>query len=246
MSRKKQVSRELDLDLSLITQNSPKSAMSEAYRALRTNLGFAGMEHPFRSVLMTSCQTQDGKSTVISNLAVVTAQAGSKVILVDCDLRKPMQHKIFQLENHKGFTNCILQQLDPQQVAYKTPVDNLTVLTSGPIPPNPAEILNSERTRALWKTLLEKYDYVFIDSPPVMAVTDAAILSTQVDGTLLVVRAGVTRNDLARQAQEQFAKANARLLGVVLNQVKMSDSDYYQYYYYYSNDNAPKPSMFSF
>ena len=237
MSKKTKPSTERDFDLELITHKSPKSAMSEAYRALRTNLGFAGMEQPFRSILLTSPSAQDGKSTVVSNLAVVMAQAGNKVILVDCDLRKPVQHKIFSMENYKGFTTCISQQLNVEEVACKGPVENLTVLTSGPIPPNPAEILNSARTRALWPTLLEKYDYVFIDSPPMIAVTDAAILSSQVDGAILVVRSGVTRIDLAQQAQEQFDKANARFIGVVLNQVKMSGNDYYQYYYYYSHDN---------
>ena len=236
MSKKRKTPIERDFDLELITHKSPKSAMSEAYRALRTNLDFAGMEQPFRSILVTSANAQDGKSTVISNLAVVMAQAGNKVILVDCDLRKPVQHKIFSMENYKGFTTCISQQLNVEEVAHKGPVENLSVLTSGPIPPNPAEILNSARTRALWPTLLEKYDYVFIDSPPMIAVTDAAILSSQVDGAILVVRSGVTRIDLAQQTQEQFAKANARLIGVVLNQVKMSENDYYQYYYY-SHDN---------
>ena len=236
MSKKIKTTADRDPQLELITHKNPKSAMSEAYRALRTNLDFAGMEQPFRSILLTSANAQDGKSTVISNLAVVMAQAGNKVILVDCDLRKPIQHKIFSMENYKGFTTCISQQLDVEEVARKGPVENLSVLTSGPIPPNPAEILNSARTRALWSTLLEKYDYVFIDSPPMIAVTDAAILSSQVDGAILVVRSGVTRIDLAQQAKEQFAKANARLIGVVLNQVKMSENDYYQYYYY-SHDN---------
>jgi len=243
MKKKKTIDR--DFGLELITHKSPKSAMSEAYRALRTNLGFASMEKPIRSILVTSVNAQDGKSTVVSNLAVVMAQAGNKVILVDCDLRKPIQHKIFEVDNVKGFTTCISQQLKVEDAAHTGLVDNLTVLTSGPIPPNPAEILNSARTRALWPTLLEKYDYIFIDSPPMIAVTDAAILSSQVDGAILVVRSAVTRNDLARQVKEQFATANARLIGVVLNQVKMDASDYYQYYYY-ANDTEPGKKLFSF
>jgi len=211
----------------LVTQLSPKSALAEAYRALRTNLGFAAMDKPFRSILVTSTNALDGKSTVLANLGVVMAQAGYKVILVDCDLRKPTQHNIFCLENHKGFTTCVSQRLEVDQVAYTGIDDNLTVLTSGPIPPNPAEILNSDRTRAFWNTLLEKYDYVLIDSPPMLAVTDAAILSNQVDGTILVVRSGVSRVDDVQHVKEQLNKANARLLGVVLNQVKMEAKDYY-------------------
>jgi len=233
-------------DYELITNTSPKSAMAEAYRTLRTNLGFASMDQPCRSILVSSSNPLDGKSTIISNLAVVMAQAGNKVILVDCDLRKPVQHKIFKVDNIRGVTNCIMQKLDVEQVAHKGLIENLTVLTSGPIPPNPAEILSSERTRSLWKTLLEKYDYVFIDAPPVLAVTDASILSTQVDGVILVVRSAITRKDLAREAKDQFAKANARLIGVVLNQVKMDANDYYQYYYYYSHDSEPSTNRFSF
>ena len=233
-------------DYELITNTSPKSAMAEAYRTLRTNLGFASMDQSCRSILVSSSDPLDGKSTIISNLAVVMAQAGNKVILVDCDLRKPVQHKIFKVDNIRGVTNCIMQKLDVEEVAHKGLIENLTVLTSGPIPPNPAEILSSERTRSLWKTLLEKYDYVFIDAPPVLAVTDASILSTQVDGVILVVRSATTRIDLAREAKNQFAKANARLIGVVLNQVKMDANDYYQYYYYYSHDSEPSTNRFSF
>lgn len=213
----------------LITQRNPKSAMSEAYRTLRTNLGFAGMEHPFRSIMVTSANAQDGKSTIVSNLAVVMAQAGYKIILVDCDLRKPAQHKIFHLENYRGFTTCISQRVEAEVVAHRVIEDNLTVLTSGPIPPNPAELLNSERTRIFWDNLLEKYDYVLIDAPPILAVTDAAVLSTQVDGVILVVNSGVTRIDHSIRVKEQLATANARLIGVVLNRVKMKTSDYYSY-----------------
>jgi protein-tyrosine kinase len=121
MSTKNKLVQEKDLDLALITFKSPKSPMAEAYRALRTNLGFVGVERPFRSVLVSSPLSKDGKSTVVSNLAVVTAQAGYKVMLVDCDLRKPIQHKIFQIPNNTGFTNCILNNMSPEQAAYEYP-----------------------------------------------------------------------------------------------------------------------------
>lgn len=229
---KKKENREYEL----ITNESPKSAIAEAYRTLRTNLGFAELDQPCRSILISSTGPMDGKSTTSANLAVVMAQAGKKTLLVDCDLRKPVQHRIFGVHNHKGLTNCLLQHMEVEEAAHQSLVDNLTVLTSGPIPPNPAEILNSERTRSLWPELLKKYEYVFIDAPPVLAVTDAAILSTQVDGVILVVSSAATRKDLAKYAQEQFIKANARIIGVVLNKVKMEKHDYN--YYYYSNDNA--------
>lgn len=221
----------------LITQRYPKSGISEAYRTLRTNLEFAGMDQPFQSIMVTSANAQEGKSTVISNLAVVMAQAGHRVILVDCDLRKPVQHKIFFLENSKGFTNCILQKSDVSEFAHTGLDNHLTVLTSGPIPPNPAEILISARTRAFWQSLMNEFDYVLIDAPPMLAVTDAAVLSNQVDGVILVVRSGVTRIEVARQVKEQLVKANARLIGAVLNQVKTSNRDYYQYYYYSDDHN---------
>jgi capsular exopolysaccharide synthesis family protein len=222
-------------DYQLVALDRPKSAMAEAYRTLRTNLGFAGLDQPFRSILISSPGPQDGKSTVTANLGVVLAQAGSKVIVVDCDLRKPAQHKIFALENQRGLTNCLLQKLAVEEAAHKDVCENLTVLTSGPIPPNPAEVLNSQRVRAFWPMLLEKYEYILVDAPPILAVTDASILAPQMEGVILVARSAVTRKDKVLEAREQFAKANAHLIGVVLNQVKMDPNDY-QYYYYYSQD----------
>lgn len=225
----------------LITHKYPKSSMAEAFRTLRTNLGFASMDEPCRSILFTSTSPRDGKSTVASNLAVVMAQAGNRILLIDADLRKPMQHNIFEVDNRQGLTNVLLREVEIEKALHNGLVDNLHVLTSGPIPPNPAEILGSERTQQVLQQLLEEYDYVFIDSPPILAVTDAAILSTVVDGVVLVVNYAVTRNDLAREAVDQFKKANARILGVVLNQVKMDSGDH-KYYYYYSNSDEEKRS----
>lgn len=218
----------------LITYKYPKSSMAEAYRTLRTNLGFASMNEPCRSILFTSTSPRDGKSTIVSNLAVVMAQAGNRVLLIDADLRKPMQHNIFEVDNRQGLTNVLLREVEVEKALHNGLVDNLHVLTSGPIPPNPAEILGSERTEQVLQQLLDEYDYVFIDSPPILAVTDASILSTIVDGVVLVLNYAVTRNDLAREAVDQFKKASARIIGVVLNQVKMDSNDH-KYYYYYSN-----------
>ncbi len=214
----------------LVTVSKPRSAASEAYRALRTNLGFAGIEQTYRTILITSPNAQDGKSSIAANLAVVMAQAGHEILLADCDLRKPSQHKIFELSNQLGFTTCISQNISIEKIALRLMVDHLSILTSGPIPPNPAEILSSARTQALWPNLLEKYEYIIIDAPPMLAVTDSAILSTQVDGTILVVRPGKTRIEEARQAGEQLTRANAKLIGVVLNKVKMDIGDYYKHY----------------
>jgi capsular exopolysaccharide synthesis family protein len=217
----------------LISYKYPKSSMAEAYRTLRTNLGFASMDNPCRSILFTSTSPRDGKSTIASNLAVVMAQAGNRVALIDADLRKPMQHNIFEVDNRQGLTSVLLKEAEADKVMHNGMVENLHVMTSGPIPPNPAEILGSERAHEVLKQLLDEYDYVFIDTPPILAVTDAAVLSTIVDGVVLVVNYAVTRNEMAREAADQFKKANARIIGVVLNQVKMESSDYKYYYYYY-------------
>jgi capsular exopolysaccharide synthesis family protein len=219
-----------DMELGLVTFKSPKSMMSETYRVLRTNLGFAGVEQPFKTVLITSALAMEGKSTTVANLAVVTAQAGYRVILVDCDLRRPRMHKIFQIPNDMGFTNCIINEIEPERVAHSSSTHNLQVLTSGPIPPNPAEVLNSMRARNMWSYLKERNDYVFIDSPPLLSVTDAAIIASQVDASLLVVLSGKTRNEAAVQAKDRLVQANARIIGVVLNQSKPNGQDNYYYY----------------
>ena len=219
----------------LMAHTHPQSGVAEAYRSLRTNMGFASMEQDCRSILISSTSPLDGKSTITANLGVVFAQDGKKTIVVDCDLRKPVQHKIFKVDNHQGVTNCILNKVPVEEVAHPGPVDNLTILTSGPIPPNPAEVLGSQRTMALFDKLKKDYDYILVDAPPILAVSDATILSTQLDGVILVIRQGAIRNNLVRDAKNQFIKANARILGVVLNQVKQNHHSY-QYYYYYNDD----------
>jgi capsular exopolysaccharide synthesis family protein len=195
------------------------------------------MDKPCKTILFTSTNPQDGKSTTISNVAVTMAQAGNKVIVVDCDLRKPVLHKIFNLANHRGLTNAMMQQLSLEELVHEKVVPNLDVLTSGPIPPNPAEMLSSPRSKALWDRLAEAYDYVLIDSPPVLAVADASILASGVDGVILVIGSASTRINLAQEAKEQLLKANVNIIGAVLNGMNMKSSDY-QYYYYYSHDDA--------
>lgn len=219
-----------NMDMGLISIKSPKSMISETYRVLRTNMGFAGIEQPFKTVLVTSALAMEGKSTTVANLAVVTAQAGNKVILVDCDLRRPCLHKIFQISNDMGFTNCVMSEIEPERVARSSSIPNFQILTSGPIPPNPAEVLNSARTRNMWAYLKERYDYVFIDSPPLLSVTDASIIAAQVDASVLVVFAGKTRKEFAVQAKDRLQQANARIIGVVLNQTKPNGQDNYYYY----------------
>ena len=216
----------------IITNRNARSHVAEAYRTLRTNLGFTEMDHPCRTILVTSSHAVEGKSTTTSNLAIVMAQAGNRVLLVDCDLRKPLQHQIFNISNQVGLTSCLRQKALLEEAFHPGPVEILTIMPAGPVPPNPSELLSSEQCKRVWADLKEQYDYVFIDSPPVLVVTDAAILSAQVDGVLLVVNSGNTRIDHAQQAKEQLTKANAHIIGVILNQAKTNHDKQY----YYSSD----------
>lgn len=216
----------------LITEYNLNGAFAESYRILRTNLGFAGLGKDYHSIMVSSPCSEDGKSTIIANLAVVMAQTGNKVLLVDGDLRKPVLHKFFNVDNQHGLTNCLIQQMDIEEASYQDLMDNLTLLTSGPISFNPADILGSEHARDFWKQNADRYDYLFIDSPPVLTATDALVMSASVEGVILAVRSSVTHNNLARQARDQLIRANARILGVVMNQVKKDANGYYNYCYY--------------
>ena len=229
--------------LRLVTQFNPKSPVAEAYRILRTNLNFAGLDRPFKTLLVTSPGPSEGKSTTLGNLGIAMAQAGVGTLIMDCDLRKPLQHKVFNLSNQKGFTNFLVDRsVTADEVIQETEVPGLKVLTSGPIPPNPSELLASKRAFQVIEELQEKFQLILIDSPPVVAVADAAILAAKVDGVIVVVRSHVTRLDLATEAKNLLDKANANILGVVLNGVPMSSDDYY-YYYYYGQGNPKKKGI---
>lgn len=214
----------------LITITDSHSAVSEAYRTLRTNLEFSSLDRPLRTMLVTSAAPEEGKSTILANLAVTLAQAEKKIILVDCDLRRPAQHELFAVQNGRGLTSMLVEES-----AFKNPplqetgVAGLWLLPSGPLPPNPAELLGSRRMGEAIALLKEKADMVLFDAPPVIAVTDAAVLASKVDGVLLVVSAGVTKRDQAQRAKLLLDKVNARLIGAVLNNVKM-EPGLYRYY----------------
>ncbi|HEX6290508.1 MAG TPA: CpsD/CapB family tyrosine-protein kinase [Herpetosiphonaceae bacterium] len=211
----------------LIALRDPRSPAAEAYRALRTNIQFSSLDKPLRTILATSTAPDEGKSTTIANLAVTMAQAEQRVILVDCDLRRPSLHTMFGLPNEEGLTSLMLQE-NSRMPAQKTEVPGLLVLTSGPLPPRPADILGSKRMEAVIAQLREHADIVLFDTPPVNAVTDAAVLATKVDGVLLVFRAGATKRDRAREARRLLDKVNANVVGVVLTDVKGEDT--YSYY----------------
>jgi len=220
----------------LIVHEHPMSGIAEAARAIRTNLLFMSPDQPYKTLLVTSASPSEGKTTVACCVAIAMAQAGQRVILVDCDLRRPRMHRIFNRDPQVGVTSALLEPelLDTQALATEIP--NLSVLPAGPIPPNPSEILHSEKFRKLLDELRRHYDRVIIDSPPVVAVTDAAILSTIVDGTMLVVRAFKTQFDVGRQGVRALSDVGAKLAGGVLNSVDLERHEYKYYHYYYHKE----------
>jgi len=217
----------------LVTLSAPRSPIAEAYRLLRTNFQFAAVDRPLRRVVVTSPGPGDGKSTTAANLAVVFAQSGKSVILVDADLRRPQQHRIFQRTASYGLSTALVDAATPvTSFLQPTDVPGLRLLTSGPIPPNPAELLGSQRMAQLLQVLNQEAEMVIVDSPPVLSVADAAILANAADGVVLVADAGRTRREMARRAKESLERAGANLLGMVLNRMTRQTSGYYYYYYY--------------
>ncbi|MBU0491066.1 MAG: polysaccharide biosynthesis tyrosine autokinase [Chloroflexi bacterium] len=192
----------------LVTSMEPRSPISEAFRTLRTNIQFSSVDKPMRRLLVTSSGPGEGKSLTAANLAIVFAQAGQSVVLVDADLRRPVQHKLFDLSNDTGVTNGLLGDANPgvEQWLLPTSVENLRLLASGPLPPNPSELLGSQRMAKFIEHLAQQVDLVVFDTPPVLAVTDAAVLSRQMDGVLVVVEAGGTRDSEARRAINELAQ----------------------------------------
>ncbi len=220
----------------LIVYDDPKSLASEAFRTLRTNLRFVSPDQELRTILITSVGPGDGKSTISANLAVALAQSGQQVALVGCDLRKPVLHSVFGCGNHKGLTTVLTGNAALSEVTVSIrEVPNLDLIPSGPIPPNPAELLQSRTMGAVLAELKENYDAVILDGPPAVAVTDAAIMANQVDGTVLVIRSREVPKDLAVHAKDLLEQANAKLLGVVLNRVRPQDHTNHRYYYYYAD-----------
>ena len=214
---------------------SSHSMASEAFRVLRTNLRFAGVDRPLQTILITSPAPSEGKSLTVANLGAALAQAGERVILVDADLHRPRLHRVFGLRNNRGITSALLEEhpnLDG--LLQDTTVPGLQVLTSGPLPPNASELLGSAHMRELLSQLSRQADVLLLDSPPATALADAAVLATQTDGVLLVLDAGNTRREAARRASEALGRVNARVVGAILNRLPTSGGGYYYYYYYHA------------
>lgn len=211
--------------LELITLQDPRSRAAEAYRTLRTNLTFAGLDKPIKTLVVTSAALGDTKSTALANLAVTLAQGERRVILVDADLRRPGLHNIFGTSNDRGLTTMFVEReaLDTPPLV-ETGVENLRLLPSGPLPPNPADLMGSGRMEEIISTLSSQADVVLFDAPPVVAVTDATVLGTKVDGVLLVLSAGHTRRDQAQRARELLERVHVRIVGAVLTNAAVDSS----------------------
>ena len=214
----------------VIVADNPTSIVSEQFRTIRTNIQFSMIDRNVKTISVTSATPGSGKSTISVNLAGAFAAQGQKVLLVDTDMRKPTVHKSFRVENHPGLTNLLTDRsLSIDSVTRQSYVPGLNYITCGVIPPNPSELLQSNRMNELIQEMEENYDLVIFDNPPLLAVTDAQIMATKVDGTIVVVPQGEVKKNELDQAAELLEKVNANVLGTVLNKVD-SDSDTYYYY----------------
>lgn len=222
----------------LIINDKPRSPIAEAYRAFRTNLQYSKVDGQLKSILFTSSGPSEGKSITAANTAIALSQGGAKVVIVDCDLRRPVQHLIFG-RVATGVTNVLKGNGTVIDHLQDTDIRNLRILASGPIPPNPSELLNSNKMVDILSTLGTQADYIIIDTPPVLPVTDTCVLASKVDGIIMVIGAGVVRPAEAQRAKAALAQVNGLVLGVMVNRVKNHEivSDYSCYYDYYAEVN---------
>ncbi|MBI5635272.1 MAG: polysaccharide biosynthesis tyrosine autokinase [Nitrospirae bacterium] len=225
-----------------IASVEPRSPITEAFRGLRTSLQFTSLDKPIKTIVVTSAGAGEGKTTIASNLAIVMAQAGMRVVLIDADLRRPSIHKTFSRPNRNGLTDLMLQGAAGWNGAVQeTSIRNLFLISSGQLPPNPSEILASQKMRQLLDHFSKVSDMVIIDTPPALAVTDATVLAPNVDAVLLVVDTGATRIGAVAQVKTQFEQVGVKLLGVVMNKIQIGRGNgyhYYNYYYYYNAESA--------
>lgn len=215
----------------LIVHDDPKAVGSEAFRTLRTNLQFTSPDQDLKSILLTSAGPGEGKSTVSANLAVAWSQSGTKVVLVGCDLRKPVLHEIFSVRNIPGLSAVLSGTASLKEAIVSSEIPGLDVIPAGPLPPNPAELLQSKAMVSVIEELEKSYDMVILDGTPVIAVTDAAVMANQVDGIVLVIGSNQVQREMALQAKNLLEQAQAKLLGVIMNKVKFKESNMYYYYY---------------
>lgn len=217
----------------LIVHSRPNSPMSESYRVIRTNIQFSDLDGEAKTIMFTSGVKSEGKTTTISNVALTMADAGHKVVLLDCDFRNPSVHKAFGISNRSGITDILVRKSDYKEyinTVFKH--ENLDILTVGKVPSNPSELLYSESMKKFIAKLKEDYDYVLIDTPPVLPVTDATIMSTYIDKVIIVCLSGKAQIDITTKAVESLKKVEANILGVVLNKVQIKGGNHKSLYYY--------------
>jgi capsular exopolysaccharide synthesis family protein len=226
-------SKEGPVNPDLFVHENPKSPAAESCRAIRTNLLFMSADHPAKRILITSPSPQEGKTTAAVNLAVVMARSGARVLLVDTDLRRPRVHEAFKLRSKNGISTMVLGESKREDSVIKSEIENLDILLCGPLPPNPSELMHTDRFRQVLDSLSAEYDHVIFDSPPIGLVTDAAVLSKSVDGTVLVVKSQKTTRDAVKRAVDVLSDIDARVLGAILNDLNLNDRRYGKHYYQY-------------
>lgn len=234
----------------IITQSDPKSPISEVFRALRTNLQFMSKSSKCQTILITSTVQSEGKSWTSANLATAFAQTGTKTLIIDADMRKPRQHKIFQISNIPGLSNYLSgindigrkQNIDVFDCIKETGIENLYLLPSGNIPPNPSELLMSDKTLTLLEEVKNNFDVVIFDGAPCLLVTDSTIISRIVDSTVLVTSYKYTKIDDLKEATKRIKRVGGNIVGVILNRVEISNKKY-ENKYYYANTNVPSTNV---
>src|SRR5699024_3517723 len=214
----------------LIAKINPKSPISEQYRTIRTNIQFSSIDKKIKTLLVTSSEPGAGKSMTAANLAIVYAQQGIKTLLIDGDMRKPTIHYTFRLDNLQGLSNALVDGLSFNRIAEVSDIDNLDLISSGPVPPNPSELLASKQFERLLTEDSDIYEMIIIDTPPLLAVTDAQILATKLDGVIIVARSGQTEINQLQESVEAINKVKGNLLGTVLNDVQKTDNANFYYY----------------
>lgn len=216
----------------LIVQNDPKSNVAEALRIVRTNLQFSSVDEKLKTILVTSSVPGEGKSFISSNLAVTFAQNNSKVLLVDCDMRKGRLHKIFNLSNDKGLSNLLIDEINTDIKKYikKTDIENLSIITMGSMPPNPSELLAAAKSKVVIQMLKNKFDYIIFDGTPVTGLTDSIIMASLVDKVVIVSSIGDINVEILENTKQALSNVNANIAGVIANKTPLVNSNYYGYY----------------
>ena len=224
----------------IISIRNPKSPISESYRGIRTSIEFSNLDKEMKVITITSSMQNEGKSTVIANLAVSFANLEKKVLLLEGDLRNPSVHRMFNISNINGLTDILLNNKNFAECVHCTEVKNLHVLTCGAVPPNPSEILSSKKMKDFINELREYYDYIFIDTPPIGVVTDAGIISTYSDGCVFVVGSKQCDIEMAKIAKKRLEDVGAHIIGAVLNKFEAEGNGYNYYNYYYQHESGRK------